>query len=173
MSRRIILAEDVLALGRGERLVAGADVTVTAGARDLAQRRGVEIVDDDAGGSGPATAAQAAARAADVVLAGQIAAAPFAGGGAPGTLIVTAVGVNRPGVLAELSAAVGELSGDILDVSQRITGGYFNAILIVDIRRSGTSFAAFREALRGLSEPADYVVTIIDERVFTAMHRLG
>ena len=171
MARRIITAEDVLALPEGGRIVADPDTTVTGSARELARRRGIEIIDSDVpGAGGGGSDAQAAL---DAVLAEQVPSAPFAGGGTPGTIIVTAIGVNRPGVLAELTTAVGELNGDILDLSQRITGGYFNAILVVDIGRSGQSFAAFREALRALSEPQDYVVTIIDERVFTAMHRLG
>ena len=87
-------------------------------------------------------------------------------------IIVTAVGVNRPGIMAELSATVSELGGDIQDVSQRITGGYFNAILVVDAAHSGHSFADYRDKLVELSEPSDYVVTVIDERVFQAMHRI-
>ncbi|HEX5011812.1 MAG TPA: ACT domain-containing protein [Planctomycetota bacterium] len=158
MARRIVTAEDVLALPEGGRLLATDDMTVTSAARELARRRNITVVEG----------AEAAAAPADAEQAAQ--AAPT---GAPGTIIVTAVGVNRPGVLSELTSAIGQLHGDIQDVSQRITGGWFNAILVVDIKRSGQSFAAFREALKGLSQPRDYVVTVIDERVFTAMHRLG
>jgi ACT domain-containing protein len=161
MARRIVPAEDVLALPEGGRLLATDDMTVTSAARELARRRNITVVEG-------AEAAAAPADAADAVQA-----LPAAPTGAPGTIIVTAVGVNRPGVLSELTSAIGQLHGDIQDVSQRITGGWFNAILVVDIKRSGQSFAAFREALKGLSEPRDYVVTVIDERVFTAMHRLG
>ncbi len=161
MARRIVTAEDVLALAEGGRLVAGDDVTVTSAARELARRRNITLVEG--------AAADAPADPLAAVAAATQAAAPA---GSPGTIIVTAVGVNRPGVLAELTSAVGELHGDIQDVSQRLTGGYFSAILVVDIRRSGQSFAAFRDALKGLSEPRDYVVTVIDERVFAAMHRI-
>jgi len=161
MARRIVTAEDVLALPEGGRLLATDDMTVTSAARELARRRNITVVEG-------AEAAAAPADAADAVQA-----MPAAPTGPPGTIIVTAVGVNRPGVLSELTSAIGELKGDIQDVSQRITGGWFNAILVVDIKRSGQSFVAFRDALRGLSEPRDYVVTVIDERVFTAMHRLG
>jgi ACT domain-containing protein len=162
VARRIVTAEDVLALAEGGRLVAGDDVTVTPAARELARRRHITLVEG-------AQAADAPADPRAAVAAATQAAAPA---GPPGTIIVTAVGVNRPGVLAELTSAVGELHGDIQDVSQRLTGGYFNAILVVDIRRSGQTFAAFRDALLGLSEPRDYVVTVIDERVFAAMHRI-
>jgi ACT domain-containing protein len=162
MARRIVTAEDVLGIAEGGQLVAGEDVTVTSAARELARRRNITVVEGEAA---------AAAGSPEQALAA--ASQPAVAAGPPGTIIVTAVGVNRPGVLSELTSAVGQLNGDIQDVSQRITGGWFNAILVVDIRRSGQSFAAFRDALKGLSEPRDYVVTVIDERVFTAMHRLG
>ena len=161
MARRIVTAEDVLAIPEGGRLVATDDVTVTSAARELARRRNITVIEGAEAAGTPADAMDAAA------------APPAPPAGPPGTIIVTAVGVNRPGVLSELTSAIGELKGDIQDVSQRITGGWFNAILVVDIKRSGQSFVAFRDALRGLSEPRDYVVTVIDERVFTAMHRLG
>jgi ACT domain-containing protein len=189
MARTIIMAEDVAAMAEGSRLVIDDNTTITSSARELARRRGIELVESagsaggsagrggpggGAGGARDAAGRAAAAQAAtDAVLESQRGGAPFVGGGLPGTIIVTAVGVNRPGVMAELTTAVGELGGDIQDVSQRLTGGYFNAILVVDIARSGQSFVAYRDALKALSEPNDYVVTVIDERVFTAMHRLG
>ena len=170
MTRRILTAEDVEALEAGCRLVVDEQTTLTGPARDVARRRGIVLVE----GGGP----QSATDAVDAVLEAQAGGAAGGTGvgaaaGPGGIIIVTAVGVNRPGVMAELSGAVGQLGGDIQDVSQRITGGYFNAILVVDIARSGQTFTAFRDALKALSEPNDYVVTVIDERVFTAMHRLG
>ena len=169
MTRRILTAEDIEQLESGSQLVVDELTTLTGPARDVARRRGIVLID---GSGGPASAAEAV----DAVIAAQGAGigAPGSGAGGPGgIIIVSAVGVNRPGVMAELSGAVGQLDGDIQDVSQRITGGYFNAILVVDIARSGRTFTAFRDALKALSEPNDYVVTVIDERVFTAMHRLG
>jgi len=164
VTRRILTAEDVEQLEAGSRLVVDEQTTLTGPARDVARRRGIELVE----GGGP----QSAAEAVDAVLETRAGMAGTAAGPG-GIIIVSAVGVNRPGVMAELSSAVGQLGGDIQDVSQRITGGYFNAILVVDIARSGQTFTAFRDALKALSEPNDYVVTVIDERVFTAMHRLG
>lgn len=179
MARTIITAEDVTQMAEGSTITVDADTTLTAAARELARRRGITVRDTEGdggagGGAGPvpAVAGGMPAEAGDAHAA-EVAAAPFVAGGAVGSIIVTAVGVNRPGVMAELTTAVGGLGGDIQDVSQRITGGYFNAILVVDIQHSGRNFTAFRDALLALSEPTDYVVTVIDERVFTAMHRLG
>ncbi len=180
MARRILTAEDVGAMERGVSLVVDEATTVTAAARDLARRRNITIEEVEASTTAEASpsvrsaaggrAGAPSGAAASTTAAGD--ASPGAHAGPVGHLIVTAVGVNRPQVMAELTEAVGRLGGDIQDVSQRITGGYFNAILVVDARRSGHDFKAFRDALLELSEPSDYVVTVIDERVFRTMHRI-
>lgn len=179
MPRTFITAEDVAKLPEGHRLVVDANTTVTPPALDLAKRRGITIAE---GGSAAPVATPSPAPSTGAPPAPNPTGAPYAvhahdaskhhGGQAPQTIIVTAVGVNRPGVLAEVTEAVGQLGGDIVDVSQKITSGYFHAIVIVDISRARQSFTAFADALKALSEPSDYVVTVVDERVFRAMHRL-
>ena len=166
MTRRILTAEDVAAMEVDSRLVVDEMTTVTSAARELARRRGIMLVEDGgpSAGSHEDTASPTSKTTIDVVS--EVLEGP------PGRIIVTAVGVNRPGILSEVTAAIGQLSGDIIDVGQLINAGYFNAILLVDIAPSGQNFTAFRDALQKLSKPADYVVTIIDERVFHAMHRL-
>lgn len=184
MTRRILTADDVSTLPDGATLVLSDGSTLTAAARELARRRNIHVVDDAAGASdGAASGAAPGASSASGDVLARTADAPsgvrsaqagtaFDHGGRAGRIIATAVGVNRPGILSEVTAAIGQLGGDILEISQRITSGYFHAILIIDVAASGRSFAAFRDALAELSEPADYVVTTIDERVFQAMHRI-
>lgn len=208
MSRRILTADDIATMAAGTRLEVDESTTLTASARDLARRRGIEVLDVPSAPSSPSaetrggaatrpgdrtgTADRAPPRAGDLkgrtgrgpaaghvapalegmVTSGGASLAPVAASGPPASIIVSAVGVNRPGVLAEVTTAVGQLGGDIVDVSQRVTGGYFNAILVVDIRGSGRNFAEFRDALHALSEPSDYIVNVMDERVFRAMHRI-
>ena len=94
MARRIVTAEDVLALPEGGRLLATDDMTVTSAARELARRRNITVVEGAEAAAAPADASEAAA------------AMPAAPTGPPGTIIVTAVGVNRPGVLSELTSAI-------------------------------------------------------------------
>lgn len=176
MSRTIITAEDVARMESGTTIEVGDQTTLTASARELARRRGIAVADRGAPDA-PLAVTGSAGNGEDQAGEAGLASTPSLGTGAASgsvaSIIVTAVGVNRPGVMAELTSALGELGGDIQDVSQRITGGYFNAILVVDIQRAGKNFSVFRDALLALSEPSDYVVTVIDERVFTAMHRLG
>jgi len=169
MTRRIVTAEDVAAMESDTRLVVDEMTTVTGAARDLARRRGIVLVQDEELSGSPDTALDGKGSPTDNTTSDVVSRVLD---GPPGRIIVTAVGVNRPGILSEVTAAIGQLSGDIVDVSQLINAGYFNAILIVDIAPSGQNFTAFRDALQKLSKPADYAVTIIDERVFDAMHRL-
>jgi predicted amino acid-binding ACT domain protein len=162
VTRRILTAEDLSAMEPGSRLVIDERTTITASAREVARRRDIVLVEGDE----TTDTLDAGVGVSDTARA----TAPVRG--AARRIIVAAVGVNRAGILAEVTSAVGELGGDILDVSQRITGGYFNAILVVDISRSGHVFAEHRDAMQQLSDASDYVVSVIDERVFQAMHRL-
>lgn len=163
MTRRIITAEDVGAMDSETRLVIDDQTTLTAPARELARRRAIVLIE------GPDAEREAAAESSEAPVS-MSATTPVSGEAR--RIIVTAVGVNRVGILSEVTAAIGQLGGDILDLSQRITGGYFNAILVVDIAGSGHLFADFRRSLQQLGEASDYVVTSIDERIFSAMHRL-
>lgn len=182
MPRTFITAEDVAKLPEGHRLVVDDSTTVTPPARELARRRGIAIDEGGGASSSPRPSSSPAPTPAPPPAPSAEGPGPHAvhahdatkrhGGQPPQTIIVTAVGVNRPGVMAEVTQAVGRLGGDIVDVSQKITSGYFHAIVIVDIARAGRAFTEFAEALEALSKPADYVVTVVDERVFRAMHRL-
>lgn len=174
MSRRVVTKEDI-ASARGGVLEVGPDDLVTAAALEAATRAAVQIVRK--GESAPAAPARPETKAP--VPAAPRESAPwdsFGSGTAAQdgrtTAIVTAVGRNRPFVLAEISTKIGELNGDIADISQRIVGGYFSTIFIVDIGRISTDFAGFKGAVEGLSKTDDYKIVVQHERVFRAMHRI-
>src|SRR5688572_29168307 len=62
------------------------------------------------------------------------------------SVIVTAVGKNRPGVLAEITAAIGEGGANIHDISQRIIAGFFHLIVVVELSPS-TNFSEMKTRL--------------------------
>ena len=172
MTKRLITDRDILTGEVTSPICLDGDTLITPAARDRAASKGMVIVESHEEvpeASEEEELASSGQESEEEDLHGY---RPSTGGGASETLIVTSVGVNRPGVLAELTSAVGALGGDIQDVSQRITGGYFNAILVVDIRNSGKDIAAFREGFASLPSSSDDVINVIDARVFRAMHRL-
>ena len=87
------------------------------------------------------------------------------------TAVVTAVGKNRAGVLAEITAAVAELGGSIRDVSQRVVDGYFSIVLVIDLAGSG-NFSDLKSRLECMGGPEDYAAHVMHERVFRFMHRV-
>ena len=70
-------------------------------------------------------------------------------------IVVTAHGSNRPGVVAQLAAAIDEFEGDIRDLSQTIVGDYFTMLFVVDISEAmpeGARFGQLRHLVDGASE---------------------
>ncbi|MFP4058411.1 MAG: ACT domain-containing protein [Candidatus Brocadiia bacterium] len=87
-------------------------------------------------------------------------------------VIVTAVGQNRPGVLAEITGAIAMVEGNILDISQKMMRNYFNLIMLVDIGPAKVDFAKFKRQLESTGEKHGYVVSVQHEQVFRFMHRI-
>lgn len=87
-------------------------------------------------------------------------------------IVVTAVGRNRPRVIAELASGIADQEGDIQEISQRIVGGHFHSILTVDTSRSPHGFGEIKAALEKLSREGDYIVHVQHEKVFKYMHRI-
>jgi ACT domain-containing protein len=176
MSRRVVTKEDVDS-AKGGKLEVGPEDTITAAALEAATRANVAIVRKSDAPPAPPEKQAVAATSAPATPAGPW--DSFASGSSANTAtdgtpaaIVTAVGRNRPFVLAEITTKIGELNGDIFDISQRMVSGYFSTILVVDIGRVSTDFAGFKRALESLSKDGDYKLVVQHERVFRAMHRI-
>ena len=88
------------------------------------------------------------------------------------TVIVTVVGKNRPGVLAEVTGTIAALNGNIQDISQKMLEDYFNLVMIVDISNAKASFDQFQKQLESLGIDKGYRLHVQHEKVFTYMHRV-
>lgn len=86
-------------------------------------------------------------------------------------IVVTAVGKNRPGVLAEITAALAHSKGNVMDISQKMVAGYFHMVVTVELP-PGSNFGEIKKCLECLGGPDDYVVRVMHERVFRFMHRI-
>ena len=168
MSRRFLTSEDVRRV-EGREILVDAQTVVTPQALEEAERRGISVVD----GAGPwreptpdrgPDSGRAASHLPHLPE-------PAAEEGTPTGVVVTAVGSNRPGVLAEVTAALDAVQANVLDVSQRVTGQYFQLILVVELT-STANFADLKSTLQCLGGEDDYVVRVMHERVFRFMHRV-
>ncbi len=86
--------------------------------------------------------------------------------------IITVVGKDSVGIIAKVCTYLADNGVNILDISQTITGGYFNMMMITDISGSGKSFMEIAEELEALGEQIGCVIKMQREDIFDKMHRL-
>ena len=170
MARRYLTADDVRRLATpGGQIVVDAETLATPHALAAAEQMGVRIVT----GTGGAYAEPTPDRGPDAELARRsLPNLPEPEDDDPATsVVITAVGKNRPGVLAEITAALATAGGSVHDLSQKMIEGYFHMVLTVELP-PGTRFGGLKQCLECLGGPDDYVVRVMHERVFRFMHRI-
>ncbi len=91
---------------------------------------------------------------------------------ASGRVILTAFGLNKPGIIAGLTKALGESGCDIQDLSQKIMSDFFTVIMVVDISSSSRELKELQEMMNRVAEELKIKVFIQHEDVFRFMHRI-
>lgn len=94
--------------------------------------------------------------------------------------VLTATGRNRRGIVARITAAIAELNGDILDISQTLVGDYFTMLLIVDLGDLGdpaagepsVSFADFQTVIHKVAGELGVQVILMHEDLVSSLHRV-
>jgi ACT domain-containing protein len=86
-------------------------------------------------------------------------------------VVVTVVGRDRAGVLAEITGLLARHGTNIHDISQKRIEGFFHLLLTVEVP-PGMAFADLKRDLECLGREDDYVVRVMHERVFRFMHRV-
>ena len=86
--------------------------------------------------------------------------------------IITVVGKDSVGIIAKVCTYLADAGVNILDISQTITGGYFNMMMISDISASKKEFSEISDELDKLGEEIGCVIKIQREEIFAKMHRI-
>ncbi len=86
--------------------------------------------------------------------------------------IITVVGKDRVGIIAAVCTFLAENKVNILDISQTITGGFFNMMMITDITGSDKDFGEICDGLDKVGETLGMQIKMQKEDIFDAMHRL-
>jgi len=86
--------------------------------------------------------------------------------------IITVVGKDSVGIIAKVCTYLADNGVNILDISQTITGGYFNMMMISDVSTSKKQFADIQDELAALGESIGCVIKMQREEIFDKMHRL-
>ena len=168
MGKRFLTAEDVRSCGSTE-IIVDEDTIVTPQALEAAQAARINIRTTKGAYSEPKPdrGPDAARAMSSLPHLPEPSAEEALGAG----VVITAVGKNRSGVLAELTGALAAAGVSVHDISQRVIDGYFHLILTVELE-PGASFAPLKERLECMGGPDDYAVRVMHQRVFRFMHRV-
>ena len=165
MSRRFLTAEDV-SRAAGSEILVDSSTVVTPQALEAAASAGIQIRTEQGAWSEPTPD-----RGPDSMGRHPHLPEPEDNPVLASSAIVTAVGINRPGVLAELTTAIADRGANVHDVSQKVVEGYFHMILTVELGQV-QNFEAFKNELECMGQKDDFAVRVMNERVFRFMHRV-
>ena len=84
--------------------------------------------------------------------------------------IVTVLGRDRVGIIAEICTFLSQRNINILDISQTILQGYFNMLMIVDM--GSAKFEDTAKELRVLGDRMGLEIKLQHEEIFNSMHRI-
>ncbi len=86
--------------------------------------------------------------------------------------IVTVVGPDRIGIIAEVCTRLAEMNINIVDISQTVMQGMFTMIMLVDTTICDTNFDGIADALTEKGRDMRLSIRIQREDIFNAMHQI-
>lgn len=86
--------------------------------------------------------------------------------------IITVVGKDKVGIIAQVCTFLSQENINILDISQTIVQGYFNMMMIVDITNLKSDFIEVVESLAELGREIGVDIRLQHQDIFDSMHRI-
>ncbi|MCL2126242.1 MAG: ACT domain-containing protein [Oscillospiraceae bacterium] len=86
--------------------------------------------------------------------------------------IVTVIGKDRVGIIANVCTLLAESGANILDISQTILQDYLTMVMLVDTSGCSLPFAELADSLKTRGEEQALSIRIQREDIFEAMHRI-
>ena len=86
--------------------------------------------------------------------------------------IITVVGKDRVGIIADVCTRLAAWQVNILDISQTVMQGNFTMTMLVDLEKCDMPFRELSEQLRLRGEEQKLSIRMQREDIFEAMHRV-
>ena len=86
--------------------------------------------------------------------------------------IVTVVGKDKVGIIAEVCTLLSKNNVNILEINQTILQEFFTMTMLVDVSKSIVPFADLKAALAEKGGDMGLKIRIQSEEIFEAMHRI-
>ena len=86
--------------------------------------------------------------------------------------IITVVGTDKVGIIANVTSYLAEHKVNIIDITQTILSGNFVMMMMLNLEEASISIEELRTSLARKAEELSVEINIMNERVFSAMHRV-
>lgn len=86
--------------------------------------------------------------------------------------VITVVGNDKVGILAQVCTACVEANVNVEEVTQRILRGTFAMIMLVDVSSCSMDFTAFAEKMKQKGDELGVDVRCTRQEIYDAMHRI-
>lgn len=86
--------------------------------------------------------------------------------------IVTVIGKDRAGIIAEVCTLLANNNINILDISQTVMEGFFTMTMLIDMKESAVPVADLSEMLKSKGEEMNLSIRVQREDIFDKMHKI-
>jgi ACT domain-containing protein len=86
--------------------------------------------------------------------------------------VLSVIGKDKVGILAQVAAKCAEYNVSIIDVSQTVLQEMFTMIMIVDIENISVPFGNFADVVLDYGKQIGMDIRAMHEDIFNSMHRL-
>ncbi len=86
--------------------------------------------------------------------------------------IVTVVGKDKVGIIAEVCVHLASYNVNVLDISQTVMQGYFTMMMVVDVSNSNVPVAELAQQMDEKGKQMELSIRLQREDIFSAMHRV-
>ena len=86
--------------------------------------------------------------------------------------VVSVIGKDAVGIIADVSAICSECNANILDITQSVLQDMFVMVMLTEIKELNCSFADFSGKMKTLGQGRGLDIRVMHEDVFNSMHRI-
>jgi ACT domain-containing protein len=84
--------------------------------------------------------------------------------------VITVIGKDMVGILANVSAACAEANANIIEVTQSVLQEFFCMVMLIDTEKMNVSIRELEDHLRGKADGME--IHVMHEDIFNSMHRI-
>lgn len=86
--------------------------------------------------------------------------------------VVSVIGKDAVGIIADVSAICQKCNANILDITQSVLQDMFVMVMLTEIKELNCSFSDYSNKMKSLGESRGLDIRVMHEDVFNSMHRI-